>query len=96
MYGQGSQPQSPLTGALNWLAMVAAFMAMLLCAPYLNGATQGFVIDIASGSYPREVVRVIGFLWMCACFPLCFFSVHAFLNVLLTIGIMKAGSRGRR
>lgn len=73
------------TSAVDGFSVTLAAMLAVFVAPYLNNITAPYVVDIARQTYPPEVVDLIRFAWMVACFPFVFFAARASVGVSLMI-----------
>lgn len=85
---QQDQNRGVFLSSVNGFATTLAVMISVFVAPLLNQYTAPFVVDIAKQTYGPQIVQLIDFGWMVACFPFVFFAARASVGVAL----MMAGS----
>ncbi len=90
MFGQNNpdreHQQQVAVSSIGGFASVTAAMLAMLGAPYLNELTAEYVVALARRTYPPEIVQLVEFAWLVACFPFVFFAARASIGVALMVG----------
>lgn len=80
--------QAVFMDSLQGFATVVALMLAMLAAPALNQWSAPYVLTLARRNYSPDLVQMVEFGWMIACYPFVFYAARASVGVAL----MVAGS----